>query len=199
MKETIVQFGEGNFLRAFVDYFIDTLNKQGLYDGKVCVVQPLPKGMCEVLNAQNGKYNLFLRGVENGEKVDKQVKVESISRCVNPYEDFAAYMKIAENPDLRFVVSNTTEAGIEYLGTEKREDQPAQSFPAKLTQLLAARYEAGLPGLIFLPCELIDDNAFYLKKYILQYGELWDLGEGFARWIEEENSFCNTLDRKSVV
>lgn len=193
MKESIIQFGEGNFLRAFVDYFIDELNKQGLYDGKVVVVQPLAQGMVHMLEAQDCRYNLFLRGVEGGEKVDKQIEVQSISRCVNPYEDFAAYMELADNPDLRFVVSNTTEAGIEYLGTEKREDKPAKSFPAKLTQLLAKRYEAGLPGLIFLPCELIDDNASLLKKYILQYGELWELGEGFAQWIEEENSFCNTL------
>lgn len=193
MKETIIQFGEGNFLRGFVDYFVDAMNKQGLYDGKVVVVQPLAQGMVHMLEAQDCQYNLFLRGVEQGEKVDRQIEIHSISRCLNPYEDFEAYMALAENEDLRFIVSNTTEAGIEYLGSEQRDDRPAKSFPAKLTQLLARRYELGLKGFVFLPCELIDDNAVYLKKYILQYGELWGLGEGFARWIEEENSFCNTL------
>lgn len=193
MRETILQFGEGNFLRAFVDYFIDELNKQGLYDGKAVVVQPLANGMVHMLEAQDCKYNLFLRGVEQGQKVDKQVEIHSISRCVNPYEDFDTYMALAENPELRFVISNTTEAGIEYIGTEKQDDRPAKSFPAKLTQLLAKRYELGLGGLIFLPCELIDNNAYYLKKYILDYAELWNLGEGFRTWIEEENSFCNTL------
>lgn len=193
MKETIIQFGEGNFLRAFVDYFIDDLNKKGLFDGKVVVVQPLANGMVHMLEAQGCKYNLFLRGMENGGKVDRQVEVHSISRCVNPYEDFDGYLALADNPDIRFVISNTTEAGIEYIGTEKREDRPAKSFPAKLTQLLARRYEKGLPGLIFLPCELIDNNAVYLKEYILRYAELWGLGEGFARWINDENSFCNTL------
>lgn len=193
MKETILQFGEGNFLRAFVDYFVDVLNKKGLYDGKVVVVQPLAGGMVDMLNAQGGKYNFFIRGVENGEKIDEQIEIESISRGINPYQDFDAYMAMAENPDLRFIVSNTTEAGIEYLGTEKIDDTPAKSFPAKLTQLLAKRFELKLPGFIFLPCELIDNNADFLKEYILKYAELWNLGEDFTRWIEEENVFCNTL------
>lgn len=193
MKETIIQFGEGNFLRAFVDYFVDDMNKQGLYDGKVVVVQPLAGGLVHMLNDQACKYNLFLRGVEKGEAIDKHVEVESISRGIDPYKDFDAYMALAENPDLRFVVSNTTEAGIEFIGNEKLADRPAKSFPAKLTQLLARRFELGLPGFIFLPCELIDDNAVYLKRYILQYAELWELGPDFVRWINEENHFSNTL------
>lgn len=193
MKERIIQFGEGNFLRAFVDYFIDVMNKQDLFDGKVVVVQPLANGMVSKLNDQEGKYHLFLRGVEKGEKVDSMELIESISRGIDPYKDFDAYLALAENSDIRFIVSNTTEAGIEYIGTEKQDDRPAKSFPAKVTQLLAKRFKLGLPGFIFLPCELIDDNAVYLKKYILQYADLWELGDDFKTWIEEENVFCNTL------
>ena len=159
MKERIIQFGEGNFLRAFVDYFIDAMNKQDLFDGQVVVVQPLAGGMVSKLNDQDGKYHLFLRGVEKGQKVDSMEVIESISRGIDPYKDFDAYMALAENPDMRFIVSNTTEAGIEYIGSEKQDDRPAKSFPAKVTQLLAKRFELGLPGFIFLPCELIDDNA----------------------------------------
>jgi tagaturonate reductase len=157
------------------------------------VVQPLAGGMVSKLNDQDGKYHLFLRGVEKGQKVDSMEVIESISRGIDPYKDFDAYMALAENPDMRFIVSNTTEAGIEYIGTEKQDDRPAKSFPAKVTQLLAKRFELGLPGFIFLPCELIDDNAVYLKKYILQYADLWELGDDFKTWIEEENVFCNTL------
>lgn len=193
MKETIIQFGEGNFLRGFVDYFVDVLNKKDLYDGKVVVIQPLEGGLVNVLNEQNGKYNLFLRGISNGKKVDEHHVIDSISRGINPYLDYDEYIFLAQNPDIRFIVSNTTEAGIEYLGTEKLDDKPARSFPAKLTQLLKKRFDLGLEGFIFLPCELIDENAYYLKKYILQYADLWNLGEDFINWINEENIFCNTL------
>lgn len=193
MRETVIQFGEGNFLRAFVNYFFDVMNKKGLYDGKAVVVQPLENGLVHLLNEQDGKYNLFLRGVENGEEVDEHILVESISRGINPYEDFDGFLALAENPDMRVVVSNTTEAGIEFVGTEKLEDRPAKAFPAKVTQLLKKRFDLGLKGFIFLPCELIDDNAVYLKKYVLQYADLWNLGDAFKTWVEEENVFCNTL------
>lgn len=193
MRETIIQFGEGNFLRAFVNYFFDVLNKKGLYDGKAVVVQPLENGLIDMLNAQDGKYNLFLRGVENGERIDDQHLIESISRGINPYSDFDAYLALAENPDMRVIISNTTEAGIEFIGTEKLEDRPAKAFPAKVTQLLKKRFDLGLNGFLFLPCELIDNNADFLKQYILQYADLWELGDEFKTWVEEENVFCNTL------
>jgi tagaturonate reductase len=112
---------------------------------------------------------------------------------VNPYEEFDAYMELAKDPEFRFIVSNTTEAGIEYLGTEKPDDRPAKSYPAKLTQLLYARFQAKLPGFILLPCELIDKNADALKECVLKYAKLWDLGEEFENWIQTENDFCNTL------
>lgn len=193
MKEKVIQFGEGGFLRGFVDYFLYKLNEKGVWEGKVVVVQPIEKGMCDTLMAQNCEYNLFLRGIENGKVINERTHIDVISRCVNPYTEFEAYMELAVNPDIRYVISNTTEAGIEYLGTEKADDRPAKSYPAKLTQLLFRRYEAGLPGLILIPCELIDNNAGYLKEYVLKYAKLWELPEGFAKWLEEECDFCNSL------
>ncbi len=157
------------------------------------IVQPIEKGMCELLSSQNCEYNLYLRGIENGETVNERTHIDVISRCVNPYKEFDVYMELAANPDMRFIISNTTEAGIEYLGTEKLADRPAKSYPAKLTQLLYKRYELGLPGFILIPCELIDNNAGFLKEYILKYAQLWELPEGFIKWIHEECDFCNSL------
>lgn len=193
VKETVMQFGEGGFLRGFVDYFFHKLQEKGLYDGKIVVVQPIEKGMCQMLADQNCEYNLFLRGIDNGQVVNEHTHITSISRALNPYTQYEEYMKLAENPDLRVIVSNTTEAGIEYLGTEKLTDTPPQSYPAKLTQFLYKRFELGLKGFILLPCELIDNNADNLKKCILQYADLWELSDEFKNWLETENDFCNTL------
>lgn len=192
-RERVIQFGEGGFLRGFVDYFFHKLNEKGVWEGKVVIVQPIEKGMCDMLMAQGCEYNLYLRGIENKEVVNERTHIDVISRCVNPYNDYNAYIKLAENPDFRYIVSNTTEAGIEYLGTEKITDRPAKSYPAKLTQLLYRRFELGFNGFIIMPCELIDDNADNLKACILKYAKLWELPEEFVRWINEENDFCNTL------
>ncbi len=192
-KERVIQFGEGGFLRGFVDYFLYKLNEKGVWEGKVVVVQPIEKGMCDLLMSQNCEYNLYLRGIEQGKVINERTHIDVISRCVNPYREFDSYIKLAENPDIRFIISNTTEAGIEYLGTEKLEDKPAKSYPAKLTQLLYKRFELGLPGFILIPCELIDNNADNLKACILKYAALWELPEEFTKWLEEENDFCNSL------
>lgn len=193
VKETVLQFGEGGFLRGFVDYFFHKLQEKGLYDGKIVIVQPIEKGMCQMLADQDCKYNLFLRGIDKGEVVNEHTLVTSISRALNPYTQYEEYMALAENPDLRVIVSNTTEAGIEYLGTEKLTDTPPKSYPAKLTQFLYKRFQAGLKGFILLPCELIDNNADNLKECVLKYAKLWNLGGDFEKWIETENDFCNTL------
>ncbi|MBR6451239.1 MAG: tagaturonate reductase [Lachnospiraceae bacterium] len=193
MKEKVIQFGEGGFLRGFVDYFLQKLNDSGLWEGKAVVVQPIEKGMCDMLNAQGCRYNLILRGIEDGTVVNEHTKIDVISRCINPYTEFDAYLRLAENPDFRFIISNTTEAGIEYIGTEAKSDRPAKSYPAKLTQLLYRRFELHLPGFILFPCELIDNNADRLKECVLSYASLWGLGDDFVKWIEEENDFCNTL------
>ena len=193
MKERIIQFGEGGFLRSFADVFVHKMNEQGLYDGKVVVVQPIAKGLIPVLNEQKGVYHQFLRGIEDGEVINDCIKVTSISRGVDPYTDFAEYLKLAQNPDMHVIISNTTEAGIEYLGTESINDAPPKSFPAKLTVLLYERFKAGLPGFIILSCELIDNNGKELLGCVLKYAKLWNLSDEFVEWIQKENHFCNTL------
>lgn len=193
MKETIIQFGSGNFLRGFADHFIHILNEKGLYDGKIVIVQPTKGGKTSIINEQKGRYNLFLRGIENGEEICEHTEIHSVSRGIDPYADFAEYLKLAENPDIRFIISNTTEAGIEFDESCAFCDKPALSFSGKLTQLLYYRFELKLPGFVFLPCELIDSNGDELKKCILKYAELWKLCAAFTHWIEKENTFCNTL------
>ena len=193
MKETIIQFGEGNFLRGFFDYFLDVMNKNGLYDGKAIVIQPREGGKCGLLNEQNCKYNLYLRGIDKGEIKKEHHFIESVSRGVDPYKSFDEYMSLAENPDLKFVVSNTTEAGIAFDESCKLDDKPCKSFPGKLTQLLYKRYKKGLSGFIFLPCELIDNNGDELKKCVVKYAEFWGLEDAFITWINNENTFSNTL------
>lgn len=193
MKETVIQFGEGGFLRSFADVFIHKMNEQGLYDGKVVVVQPIAKGLVPLLNEQKGVYHQFLRGVENGQVTEECIKVTSISRGVDPYTDFEGYLALAHNPEMHVIISNTTEAGIEYLGTESFEDAPQKSFPAKLTRLLYERFAAGLPGFIILSCELIDNNGKELLNCVLKYAKLWELSEEFLDWVQKENHFCNTL------
>ena len=193
MKETVIQFGEGNFLRGFFDYFLDAMNKKGLYEGKAVVVQPRAGGKCAMLNEQAGKYNLYLRGISNGKVIKEHHFIESVSRCLDPYKSFMEYMALADNPDFRFIVSNTTEAGIEFDESCDFTDTPCKSFPGKLTQLLYRRYKNGLKGFIILPCELIDNNGDELKNCILKYSAKWELEKEFENWLQTENQFVNTL------
>ena len=187
--ERVIQFGEGGFLRGFVDWMLQKVNENSDFDGSVVVVQPIEQGMCDMLTAQDCIYTQVIRGVEG---VDTTI-VDVISRCVKPYEDFAAYLALAEQPEMRFIVSNTTESGIVFSSEDKITDAPPKSFPAKVTLLLKKRFELGLPGFIFLPCELIDRNGDNLRKCILQYADLWNLGDDFKKWVSEENVFTNTL------
>ena len=175
-KERVIQFGEGGFLRGFVDWMLQKMNDNGSFSGSVVVVQPIEKGMCDMLTEQNCLYTHLIRGVEG---VDKTL-VDVISRCVKPYDNFEEYLALAENPDFRFIVSNTTEAGIVFSEEDKITDAPPKSFPAKLTLLLKRRFELGLGGFIFLPCELIDRNGDNLKKCILSYASLWGLSDAFC-------------------
>ena len=187
--ERVIQFGEGGFLRGFVDWMLQKVNENSDFDGSVVVVQPIEQGMCDMLTAQDCIYTQVIRGVEG---VDTTI-VDVISRCVKPYEDFAAYLALAEQPEMRFIVSNTTESGIVFSSEDKITYAPPKSFPAKVTLLLKKRFELGLPGFIFLPCELIDRNGDNLRKCILQYADLWHLGDDFKKWVSEENVFTNTL------
>lgn len=197
--ERVLQFGEGNFLRAFVDYFIDMMNERAGFNSKVVLVQPIEGGekIRQFINEQEGLYTLFLRGNENGRKVNDKRVISSVSRCLNPYNEYDEYMACAENSELRFIACNTTEAGIQYDPSCQFGDQPASSYPGKLTQFMYARYqsfgrEKG-KGFVILSCELIDNNGKELEKCVLQYAKQWELGEDFIRWIREENIFCSTL------
>ena len=189
MKEKIIQFGEGGFLRGFADWMIQYVNENTDFDGSVVVVQPIKDGLCDTLSAQNCEYTHICRGSEG---VDTK-KINVISRCVKPYDDFDGYLALAENKDFRFIISNTTEAGIAFVDTDKETDAPPSSFPAKMTLLLKKRFDLGLSGFVFLPCELIDRNGDNLKTCVKKYAELWKYSKEFEKWIDEENIFCNTL------
>lgn len=191
--ERVLQFGEGNFLRGFVDWMIDRLNKEADGDYGVVVVQPLPQGMVSQLNAQEGLYTLYLRGLLEGKPTEETRVVECITRGINPYENPDEFFACAENPDLRFIVSNTTEAGIEYKSGQKEGDFVNSTFPGRLTMFLKRRYELGLNGFILFPCELIDKNGDQLRECVLSYAKDWNYGDAFMKWIVEENHFTNTL------
>ena len=191
--ERVLQFGEGNFLRAFVDNFLDILNEQAGFNGKVVLCQPIEQGLSDIINEQDGLYTLFLRGQENGEKVSNKRVISCVSRCISPYADFDSFMECAANPDLRFIVSNTTEAGIAYDPACDLNDRPSSSFPAKLTRFLYERYNNDLPGFIILSCELIDRNGDELRRCVNEYIKQWGLSQGFMDWVNNENIFCSTL------
>ena len=188
-NEKIIQFGEGGFLRGFADWMIQKLTDCGAFDGKVVVVQPIEQGLCDMLTAQDCKYTHIIRGSEGVETT----RVDVISRCVKPYESWESYMSLADIPSMRFIISNTTESGIVFSDADAQENAPNVSFPAKLTLLLKRRYDKSLGGFIILPCELIDRNGDNLKKCVLQYADLWNMGEDFKAWVEKENVFTNTL------
>lgn len=184
--EKVIQFGEGNFLRAFVDWIIFNMNEKTDFNGSVVVVQPIENGMIDMLNGQDCLYHVNLQGLDNGEPVNSLTKIDVISRALNVYTQNDEFMQLAEQPEMRFVISNTTEAGITFDPTCKFTDKPASSYPGKLTQLLYHRYEYFKgdmsKGLIVFPCELIFLNGHKLKECILQYIELWQLGAEFKDW-----------------
>ena len=193
--EKVLQFGEGNFLRAFVDYWFDLANEKAGWNGKCVLVQPIAPGLAKMINEQDGLYTLYLRGSENGRKVDDKRVISSVSRCLNPYEkdDYEKMMAVAASEDLEIIVSNTTEAGIVYDPACRKDDCPPSSFPAKLTQVLYHRYQAGRKGILMLACELIDDNGKQLLRCVNQYIDQWELGEGFKKYVNEECTFCGSL------
>jgi len=195
--EKILQFGEGNFLRAFVDWFFQELNKSGKFNGSVVAVQPIANGMVNMLNEQDGLYTLYLRGLKNGKAESTYETMDVISRGINPYTDFDAFLKAAENPEMRYVISNTTEAGIAFDENDEPTMTPPNSYPAKLAVWLNHRYKTFngdvAKGIHVIPCELIDKNADNLKRIILQLAKKWNLGEGFINWLNTACTFSNTL------
>ncbi|WP_410769559.1 tagaturonate reductase [Fontibacillus sp. BL9] len=191
--EVIIQFGEGNFMRAFVDWQLQQMNNQGLFQGSAVLVQPIEQGLGELLAKQDYLYTVLLNGIMQGEQVNSREIVTSVSRVINPYTEHENYLALAENDRLEFITSNTTEAGIAYHPEDRLTDTPQKSFPGKLTALLFKRFQLGKKGFVIIPCELIDRNGEKLKQIVLQYAHEWQLGDAFLEWLEQENTFCCSL------
>ncbi len=188
----VVQYGEGGFLRTFVDAYFDTLNKEG-GEYEVHIVKPITFGTLERFEKQNNKYHIVLRGQKDGKAVEDVYKIDSLASVIDPFSDMEKYMALALDKDLKIIVSNTTEAGICYHDNDKMDDFEGITYPAKLTKFLYKRYNAGLDGLYLLPVELIDNNADELYKCVDKYIALWNLPAAFKKWNDEKNFYCNTL------
>jgi len=195
--EKVIQFGSGNFLRGFADWMFNEMNKRGLFNGRVIVVKMLPSDSPGKLNRQDGFYTLLTRGISGGKVLDTAEIITAVSRELNPYREWAQFLKCAELPDLRYIVSNSTEAGIEYVQTEKPEEECPASFPAKLTAFLYHRYirfsGSRDSGMVILPCELVERNGAMLKELILRHAADWELDKGFTEWLNVACRFFNTL------
>ncbi len=193
----VLQFGEGNFLRGFVDWIIDILNEKSNFSGAVQVIQPIEQGIGDLINAQDGLYHVILQGLVEGSVVDERRLITCVHGVNNPYQDYEVFLQLAENPALEFIFSNTTEAGIAFLPHDNNIDTLPASFPGKLTALLYRRFlhfdGAPTKGLTIIPCELIDKNGDCLKGNILDYVKHWNLPTAFRRWIMDHNTFCNSL------
>lgn len=197
-SERVIQFGEGNFLRAFIDWQIDWLNEQQATDAGIVVVRPRNREVSDSLNQQDGLYTTLIRGLnDQGERVSETRLIRSLNREIQPYTQFDEFITLAHAPRMRFVFSNTTEAGIAFVDEDRVDYRPASSFPGKLTQLLWARFThfngADDKGWLIVPCELIDHNGDTLRDTVLRYAERWQLPAAFSRWITQHCEFYNTL------
>jgi tagaturonate reductase len=193
----VLQYGEGNFLRGFVDEMIDIANEKGVFHGNIAIVKAIPYGSLDAFREQEGQYTLSLRGIENGQpKVVNRI-ITSIADAVGAYEDYEAYAAYGKLDSLRFIVSNTTEAGIVFDEADLFEAKPPKTFPGKLTKLLYERFVFFQgdreKGLIIIPCELIENNGGTLRQCVISYAKLWKLGEDFLGWLNEACVFCSTL------
>lgn len=196
--EKVIQFGEGNFLRCFFDWQLDIINKNTDLNAGVAVVRPIDFDAVPLLDTQDGLYTAIIRGInESGEVVKDYTIISSINREIPIYKNFQEYLQLAHNPEMRFIVSNTTEAGIAFSAEDKYEDAPQSTFPGKLTRLMHERFVTFngdmTKGFILMPCELIDYNGEELRKMVLKYADLWNLGEDFKNWLINGNIWCSTL------
>jgi tagaturonate reductase len=193
----VLQFGDGNFLRGFADWVIDILNEKTDFNGDIQIIRPLRKDRFKTIDEQDGLYHVQVRGLRNGKIVSENRLITCVAGAINPYTEFQPFLKSAENPDLQFVISNTTEAGLVFNSSDNNPDELPESFPAKLTLLLFRRFTVfhGDPekGLVLMPCELIDKNGDVLKKILLQYCSVWKLPDAFIQWLNHHNTFCNSL------
>ncbi|WP_432458862.1 tagaturonate reductase [Agarivorans sp. QJM3NY_25] len=195
--EKIIQFGEGNFLRAFIDWQFDLLNEHTDFNAGITIVRPIDAGHPK-LDQQGGLYTALIRGInEVGESISQPRVISSVNRELLAYGEFDQVMAIAQNPELEWVVSNTTEAGISFNENDQLTDYPPTSFPAKVTKFLHHRFVhfngSEDKGLIFLPCELIDYNGEKLQEFVIKYAQQWQLSEAFIAWVNTANTFCSTL------
>lgn len=189
----VLQYGEGNFLRTFVDVYFDTLNKNDGGRYAVNIVKPITFGSLERFEKQRNKYHIILRGMDNGKAVENVYKVDSLEKVIDPFADYESYIALAKDPELKLIISNTTEAGICFNAEDKMEGFDGITYPAKLTKFLYERFNAGLDGVYLLPVELIDNNADELKRCVDKYIALWNLPETFKAWNDTQNFYCNTL------
>lgn len=193
----VIQFGDGNFLRGFADWIVDILNEKTDFNGDIQIIRPLRKGSAKKLDNQDGLYHVALMGLQNGKRVSETRLIRCISGFIDPYESRDHFLKAVENPHLKFVFSNTTESGITFNGNDDDPKLMPESFPGKVTSLLYHRYNTfngdQTKGLIFFPCELIENNGDTLKSVVLQYCVHWKLPPAFAQWVDEHNTFCNSL------
>ena len=193
----VLQFGEGNFLRGFADYMIDIANEKGQFDGDIVLIKPIEFGSLERFEKQDCLYTVSLRGIIDGKAEVKNRIITSIADTADAIGEYDKYMEYAKLDTLRFIISNTTEAGIVYDENDRFEYTPPHTFPGKLTGFLFERFRyfegASDKGLIMLPVELIDDNGIHLKECVLKQIDNWNLGEEFKNWVETSCIFCSTL------
>ncbi len=189
----VMQFGEGNFLRAFVDWIINSVNKAGSFDGGVVVVQPMPFGRVKELNEADDLYTLYLQGLQDGKAVRVHEVIKTIQDALNPFEEYDKYLKYAESDDLQVVISNTTEAGIAFDPNDTDFSKCPNSYPGKLLAFLKRRYDAGKKGLYIIPCELIDHNGATLKEVLVKLANHLNMDAKFVKWVAEDNKYFNTL------
>lgn len=195
--EKILQFGEGNFLRAFVDWMVNRLNREGLFQGSIVAVQPIDQGLAPMINAQDGCYTVLLRGLENGQVKEIREVVTAVSRCLNSYSEWEVVKACAASPEMEYVISNTTEAGIVFDPNDRLNNTPPETYPGKLTALLYHRWQtfngATDKGWVMIPCELIEANGKALRECVLKFAAHWELPEDFQQWLKDRNTFCSTL------
>jgi tagaturonate reductase len=197
LPEKVLQFGSGRLLRGFVDYFIDKANRNGIFGGRVVIVQSTGSGRSEILNDQDGLFTLCIQGLEHGEPVQRYDVLSSVSRAIPARQDWDAVLEVARSPALNVIVSNTTEVGIRLEEDDRIDRDPPSSYPGKLTAVLYERFQefSGAPdkGCVIVPTELIESNGDELERIVVELAQIWDLGEEFIEWIEEANEFCNSL------
>lgn len=196
-KVKILQFGEGNFLRAFVDWIVQTMNDKGVFDGGVCVVQPMPFGRVADLASQDGLYTLILQGRQNGKDIRNMQVIDCLEDFINPFTEYDKYLDYAKSTDLEFIISNTTEAGIAFDPTDTDLTQTPKSYPGKLLAFLKARYDyfkgSKEAGLNIIPCELIDYNGDTLKEVLVKLANHLNMDKEFVSWLLDANKYYNTL------